>query len=129
MRSRFFVPTAALLAACAGGAIQPPGDQPDPDRARAALATLHVENQTTMRLDILYRPAIRAGATVGIGYVDAGTTAEMAPVPAGEPLMLIARTAAGTELELPPRTFGIDGVWTWRIERSARFSRPRDGGS
>lgn len=127
MRSRSVVLTAALLAACAGGAVQPPDSEPDPDRARAALATIHVDNQTTARLDVLYRPAVRAGATVGIGRVDAAATAEMAPVPAGEPLILIARTAAGGELELSPRTFPIDGVWTWRIERSARFSRPRGG--
>jgi hypothetical protein len=121
------IPTAALIAACAGGATLPPDSEPDPDRARAALATLHVDNQTTARLDILYRPAVRSGATVGIGYVDPAATSEMAPVPAGEPLILIARTATGGELELPPRTFAIDGVWTWRIARTARFTRPRSG--
>jgi hypothetical protein len=47
----------------------------------------------------------------------------MAPVPAGEPLVLIARTADGAELALPPRTLAIDGSWTWLIERSARFLR------
>lgn len=125
MRSRLILPTAALLAACAGGAVQPPDTDPDPERARAALATLYVDNQTATRLAIRYRPAVHGGATVGIGDVDAAATAEMAPVPAGEPLILIAETPAGAELELPPRTFAIDGVWTWRIERGARFIRPR----
>jgi hypothetical protein len=51
----------------------------------------------------------------------------MAPVPAGEPLILSARTASGAELTLPPRTFAIDGTWTWRIERTARFVQPQSG--
>ncbi|MGH7447550.1 MAG: hypothetical protein ACRELT_08315, partial [Longimicrobiales bacterium] len=97
---------------------------PDPERARAALATLHVDNRTRDRLAIAYRLAGHTGE-VGIGHVDAAAHAEMAPVPAGEPLILIARTPAGAELVLPPRTFVIDGTWTWLIPRDARFAPAR----
>jgi hypothetical protein len=124
------MPTSARLlllvcaaAACATRAAVPPASDPDPERARAALATLVVDNRTAQRLDILYRHAGRGGAIVGVGHVAGGQTAEMAPVPAGEPLVLIARTADGAELALPPRTLAIDGSWTWLIERSARFLR------
>jgi hypothetical protein len=117
-----------LLLVCAASACStrtavPTVSDPDPERARAALATLVVENRTAERLEILYRHAGRGGAIVGVGHVAGGQTAEMAPVPAGESLVLIARTADGAELVLPPRTLAIDGSWTWLIERSARFLR------
>ncbi|HEX6309557.1 MAG TPA: hypothetical protein VFZ69_15275 [Longimicrobiales bacterium] len=120
------LPLLLLFAACAGAAMPPPRE-PDPERARAALATLIVQNETAGRLEILYRTVGGGSARVGIGHVDGRATAEMAPVPAAEPLILVARTAAGTELSLPPRTFTIDGTWTWLIPRDARFIRPRSG--
>jgi hypothetical protein len=86
-----------------------------------------VHNETAMTLAVSYRTVGTAGSGVGIGSVAAGASAEMAPVPAGEPLILVARTAAGTELVLPPRTFEIDGTWDWRILRAARFVRSRTG--
>ena len=113
-----------LAVACAPRGSTPPAPDPDPERARAALATLYVDNLTVMQLAISYRIAGRSDGRVGIGRVDAGSMAEMAPVPAGEPLVLVARTTAGAELTLPPRTFPIDSAWTWRIERSARFIPP-----
>jgi hypothetical protein len=103
-----------------------PAQDPDPERARAALATLRVDNQTTERVAILYRHAGRTGE-VGVGHVDAGEAADMAPVPAGEPLILVARTAAGAELVLAPRTFVIDSAWTWKIESGSRFIQPDPG--
>lgn len=116
---------AACLLGCAARAPQPASD-PDPERARAALATLHVDNRTNELLAIFYRIAGRTDAQVGVGRVGPASTAEMAPVPAGEPLILTARTDAGTELTLPPRTFPIDGEWTWRIERGTRFVPPAE---
>ena len=113
-----------LLAACGATTVTPPAPEPDPARARAALATLHVHNHTGVRLLVLYRFANHTAPDVGIGYIDAGSQAELAPVPAGEPLILIARTPSSTELRLGPRTFEIDGSWTWQIERGARFVRP-----
>ena len=121
------IAAAVLFAACAQRSGPPPAPDPDPERARAALATVHVANETTHRLAVSYRIAGRTGGQVGIGHVDAGATAEMAPVPAGEPLILTARTATGAELTLPPRTFDIDGAWTWRIDRAARFVPPQPG--
>lgn len=118
--------TAALVlcVACAPRGRTPPAPDPDPERARAALATLYVDNQTAQQIAISYRIAGRTDGRVGIGRVPAGSTAEMAPVPAGEPLILVARTTAGAELTLPPRTFAMDSAWTWRIDRSARFVPP-----
>jgi hypothetical protein len=116
--------TGTVIAACGTAAVAPSAADPDPSRARAALATLRVDNRTNQRVLVLYRFANRTAPDVGIGHVDGTTVAELAPVPAGEPLVLIARTAAGTELRLEPRTFEIDGSWTWQIDRGARFVRP-----
>jgi hypothetical protein len=111
---------------CSARSAELPALDPDPERARAALATLRVDNQTTHRIAVFYRHVGRIGE-VGIGNVDAGTAAAMAPVPAGEPLILVARNAAGDELLLAPRTFVIDGSWTWNIERGSRFVPPPAG--
>ena len=119
------IAAAVLIAACAQRSAQPPAPDPDPERARAALATVHVTNETSHRLAVSYRIAGRTGGQVGIGHVDAGATVEMAPVPAGEPLILSARTSTGAELTLRPRTFDIDSAWTWRIDRAARFVPPQ----
>jgi hypothetical protein len=113
-----------LCTACASAAAPPPEPDPEPARARAALATLHVENMTTQPLSILYRFANRSAPDVGVGTLEPGATAELAPVPAGEPLVLIARLGSGAELSTGPRTFAIDGSWVWRIPRDARFVRP-----
>jgi hypothetical protein len=113
-----------LLAACRATTVTPPAPEPEPARARAALATLHVDNATAVRLLVLYRFANRSAPDVGVGHVEPGTLTELAPVPAGEPLILIARTPSATELRLGPRTFEIDGSWTWQIPRGARFVRP-----
>lgn len=113
-----------LCTACASRGGTPPPPDPDPERARAALATLYVDNETRQQLAISYRIAGRTDGRVGIGRVAALSTAELAPVPAGEPLILVARTSEGAELTLPPRTFAIDGAWTWRIDATARFVPP-----
>lgn len=117
----------ALFTGCSGRGVPPSTSDPDPDRARAALATLHVDNQSPHQLDVSYHIAGRSAARVVIGRVAADSRAEMAPVPAGEPLILVARTNGGTELTLPPRTFAIDSAWTWRIDRNARFVPPDEG--
>jgi hypothetical protein len=117
----------ALIAACSAPPERTPPQAPEPLRARAALATLHVENATPHRLSVLYRFAVRGDAEVEVGHVPPLARSELAPVPAGEPLVLIARTAAGAEFALPARSFDIDGEWTWRIPARARFV-PRSGG-
>ena len=116
------LPVALLALYACAAAVTPPPAEPDPERARAALATLIVQNETTRNLEILYR-TMGSATMVGIGNVAAGAVTELAPVPAAEPLVLIARTNTGAELVLPPRTFAIDGTWTWLIPRDAHFTR------
>jgi hypothetical protein len=115
-----------LLSACAGRPDPPPAE-PEPARARAALATVHVDNRSPQRVAVFYRIAARGDAEVGIGQVAAQGFATLAPVPAGEPLRLIARVASGAELSLPARAFEINGEWTWVIPVDAHFV-PASGG-
>lgn len=109
------------ISACATG--RAPAADADPQRARAALATLFVRNETAGVLTILYRTVGPGSADVGVGRAPAGATTEMAPAPAGEPLILIARDATGAELVLAPQTFQVDGAWTWHIPPDAVFTR------
>jgi hypothetical protein len=117
-----------LGAACAAPPERPLPRDPEPARARAALATLHVVNATAERLSIGYRIAARGPAEVGIGQVLPRDSATMAPVPAAEPIVLVARTAAGLLLSMPARTMGLDGEWTWRIPADAHFTPPPRAG-
>jgi hypothetical protein len=100
----------------------------EPARARAALATLHIDNRSAERLTVLYRIASRGAAEVVVGQVPARSFLEVAPVPAGEPLVLVARTAAGAELTLDSRAFQIDAEWTWVIAVDAPFQRAQADG-
>ena len=93
-------------------------------RHRAALATVVVSNSTLAPLAIAYRTANAPIQEVGIGNVAPGQKARMAPVPAGEPIVLIARRVDGTELSLAPRMLVIDDVWTWEISHTATFAKP-----
>jgi hypothetical protein len=127
MRSVLLLLAGCLAAACASPPEWAAPRPPEPARARAALATLHVENATAVRLTVSYRLATRPAAEVEVGRVPPATRAELAPVPAGEPLILIARTDAGAELALPPRTFELDGDWTWRIPAGSTFGPPASG--
>jgi hypothetical protein len=123
------IPTAlavalVLLAGCAAAppAVQP--REPEPARARAALASVFVENRTAERIAIAYRLTTRAGAEVVVGHADPGTTIELAPLPAGEPVILIARTQAGGELVLAARSFMLGTAWTWLVPADAQFQPP-----
>jgi hypothetical protein len=120
------VPLIVLLVACASAGSDTAGD-PQPTRSRAALATMSVDNRTTESLGIYYRLTAPPATEVRVGLVGAGAFAEMAPVPAGEALILFARTPAGAELLLPPRTFTLGSHWVWQIPADARFVRPTDG--
>jgi hypothetical protein len=114
-----------LLAGCAAAPERPPPREPEPARARAALATVHVRNESAERLTVAYRIAGRP-AEVIIGEVPPGERTALAPVPAGEPLLLVARTAAGAVLGLPVRAFAIDAEWTWHIPGDAEFQPPQE---
>jgi hypothetical protein len=118
---------AILLPTACAGRPDPPPAEPEPARARAALATVHVDNRSPQRVAVFYRIAARGDAEVGIGQVAAQGFATLAPVPAGEPLRLIARVASGAELSLPARAFEVNGEWTWIIPIDAHFL-PASGG-
>jgi hypothetical protein len=90
-------------------------------RTGAALARVLVHNETSVQLEIAFRPAAGPGGEIGVGRVGAGEEVTLAPVPAGEPIVLVARTADRRRLELAPRTFGIDAEWVWRIPANAEF--------
>lgn len=88
-----------------------------PGERRAALARLVVDNRTSAPLAIAFRYAGGAGGPggeVGIGTAPPGARTELAPVPAEEPIVLIAR-GEGFERRLEPRTLEIDELWTWVI--------------
>lgn len=127
MTRRISVCLCALgLAACATASSAPPAAPPDAARARAALAAVTVDNRTDERLAILYRLTIRPATEITVGAVPPASVVDTAPVPAGEPLILLARTAQGRELALPPRSLAVGAAWTWTIPADARFRIPGD---
>src|SRR5688572_4051842 len=116
---------ALLVSACASRAPSAVPDTPaDAARHNAALALIAVSNNTTMPLTIAFRNASHPVQEVVIGRVPAGRRARMAPVPAGEPIALVARRADGAEFALRPRLFTLDVEWTWEISHSATFVQP-----
>jgi hypothetical protein len=122
---RLLLALGLLLSACAARSISAVPDTPeDAARHNAALALIAVANHTTTPLTIAFRNATPPVQEVIIGRVDAAQLARMAPVPAGEPIALIARRADGTELTLAPRLFTIDVEWTWEISHNAPFTTP-----
>lgn len=94
-----------------------------PEEFRAALTELTVVNQTTMRLSIGFRTAAIGRSTI-VGYIEPGQTTRTAPIPAGEPVALVAREPAGGEYTLAPHSFPVGGAWTWEIPATAAFRRP-----
>lgn len=110
----------AAGAGCLGGREDPRGELAG--ERRAALARLVVDNRTDLDLDIAFRYTAEPGGEVGVGMVPAGARMELAPVPADEPIILIAR-GAGFERRLPPRSFEIDELWVWPVR-----SEGSDGG-
>jgi hypothetical protein len=106
----------------------------EPRAFGAALAHIAVVNHTPYRLTIAFRAAAGPTREVAIGSIDAGARRSLAPVPAGEALILIARAAGVGELVLDPRSFTLDQRWVWEIPADAQFrsatapppdSRPR----
>lgn len=114
-----------LAVAACGGSAHPtrrPAPPPESGRSGAALARVVVTNETSHELTIAFRPATPPGGEVVVGRVDAGGQAALAPVPAGEPIILIARTTEHRALELSPRTFPVDADWVWHIPADAAFN-------
>ena len=116
---------ACLLAACTSGRGAVPMDAPsEAARHRAALATVVIANATEAPLTIAFQSAIPPLQEVTIGRAAGGARARMAPVPAGEPIILIARRLDGSELRLGARSFPPDAEWTWEISQAATFTIP-----
>ncbi len=124
-RPRLVFPLALLaLAGCASRGPVPAEAARRSNARPAALARLTVENRTGHALTIAFRPAASSGAEVVVGEVASGADVEVAPVPAGEPIVLLARTQRGAVLRLPPRSFELDGAWHWVIPADAVFHEP-----
>ena len=122
---RHFAMLLVLLAACASANTSSVLDAPaEAARHRAALAMLTVSNGTTSQLTIAFRTAAPPFQEVVIGRVAERDRNRLAPVPAGEPIVLVARRADGAELTLAPRLFSLDDEWTWEIPSDARFTNP-----
>jgi hypothetical protein len=116
------------LGACASAEPSVPLEAPsEASRHRAALATVIVSNATDGILAIAFQSATPPLQEVTIGSVTAIGQARMAPVPAGEPIVLIARRADGSELRLGARSFAPDAEWTWEIPRDAIFAKTDRG--
>jgi hypothetical protein len=126
----------ALLAGLAGLALAcaqpppPPAAELAPER-RVPLARLVVENRTAYPMTVSLRYALDPSGEIVVGRVDSGGVVEMAPVPAAEPVLLLAR-GNGLRARSGPHTFQIDEVWTWRITphvlEEDRQEEGRDGG-
>ena len=117
---------AAALAACSSARPAAPLEEPSEAAARhrAALALVVITNGTDQVLTIAFQSATPPLQEVTIGRVAPAARARMAPVPAGEPIILIARRADGTELKLGARSFAPDTEWTWEILQGANFTKP-----
>ncbi len=114
-----------LLTACARASAPGPGEPgQEAERHRAALATLTVQNATAHHLRIAFWPATGPGAQVVVGTVGPDSTGTLAPIPAGEPLILAALAEDSTRLVLAPRSFELGQRWTWRISTDAVFAAP-----
>lgn len=113
------------LGACARARGPGPGDPgQEAQRHRAALAFVTVQNGTARRLQIAFRPAVGPGEDVIVGEVGPDSTASLAPVPAGEPIVLSAIDADSSRLALRPRSFDLNERWTWVIPPAADFLAP-----
>lgn len=119
-----FVMFSAFLAACGVVRQQQPSVPDEEARHRAALTNLVVDNRTTFRLTIAYRTPTPPVQEVVLGPSDPGMRRSVAPIPAGEPLVLVARRDDGAELALAPRSYPIDSEWIWEIAANAQFKKP-----
>lgn len=115
---------ASLLLGCGVRNGAGPAEASDPARSGAALARVVVRNETAQPLVIAFRPAASPGGEVIVGRVGAREQVLLAPVPADEPIILLARTPERRQLQLPPRTFQIRDRWEWRIPADAPFREP-----
>ena len=102
----------------------PPDAPSEAARHRAALAMVTVDNQTDFALSIVFRTATPPIQSVVIGRVTAAGRAQMAPIPAGEPIILVARREDGAEYQMQARSFALDADFVWEIPKDASFQKP-----
>jgi hypothetical protein len=115
--------SAALLVACSARGV--PTEVPtEAGRHRAALASVTVANETSLLLEIAFRTAVPPVQEIVIGRVAPGSKVAMAPVPGGEPIIMIARRDDGAEYQSKIQSFPLDGVVLWSIPKSATFVVP-----
>jgi hypothetical protein len=112
-----------LLAGCAARS-EPPLEADELGRHRAALASVTVVNETDLPLQIAFRTANPPIQEVVIGRVLPGQRAEMAPIPAGEPIIFVARRSDGAEFQARIQSFPLDGAVVWNIPKNATFAVP-----
>lgn len=91
------------------------------ERHTAALASLTVVNETSLMLEIAFRSAVAPIQEVVIGRTAPGSRVAMAPVPAGEPIILIARRDDRAEYHGKIQSFPLDGAVVWSIPKNATF--------
>ncbi len=116
---------AGMPAACAARGPVPEAPA-EAARHRAALASVAVVNETGYALQIAFRTAIPPIQETTIGRVAADARGTLAPVPAGEPVILIARREDGAEYQARVQSFALDASVEWRIPKDATFLL-RDG--
>jgi hypothetical protein len=112
------VPLLGAALACASTAEPGPLD-PVREGGRAALAVLVVDNRTGTDLRVSFLLPVLSQGEVHIGEVPARSVRRMPPVPAGEPLLVIARSSEGREFRLGPRSLPSDQAWRWVISPDA----------
>ena len=116
-----------LLSACGrtdNNAIPATPTPSEAARHRAALAGVVVVNETNVALTVGFRTATPPLQEVVIGRVDAGSRARMAPIPAGEPIILVARREDGAEFLMKAQSFQLDAEFVWDIPKDATFRAP-----
>jgi hypothetical protein len=112
-----------VVAAGAGCAARAPVVEAPSEAARhrAALASVAIVNDSPYALAIAVRTAVPPIQETIIGRVAAQARAPMAPVPAGEPVILVARRDDGAEYQAAVQSFPLDGSVEWRIPKDANF--------
>jgi hypothetical protein len=112
-----------IIAATIGcSARRPREDVPaETARHRAALASVTVVNETSLLLEIAFRTAVAPVQETIIGRSAPGSRVAMAPVPAGEPIILVARRNDGAEYQARIQSFPLDGAVVWSIPKNATF--------
>ena len=94
----------------------------DAARHSAALATITVVNETSLLLEIAFRSAVPPVQEIIIGRTAPGSRVAMAPVPAGEPIILVARRNDGAQYQAKIQSFPLDGAVVWTIPKNAIFA-------